>query len=290
MAVVAKIQCVIFGAGGGGRNLTKEIEEKQYPFEIIAYADNDPKIQGTILFGKPVIHPKEITTCGFEQILIAAIDTYNITKQLIKEYGIPSENINGTLFSSIGNNSARVTALKNAAQIIYDNYIPGSVAELGVFQGDFAKEINALFADRQLYLFDTFEGFSERDVEKEKEIGTKRIFERSYNYSGTSIELVMGKMKHPERCIIRQGFFPETAKGLEETFAFVSLDADLYQPMLEGLQYFYPRLSEGGYIFIHDFFTDTFSGTKEAVLEYRRHKAISLVPIGDNCSISIVKM
>ena len=290
MAVVSKVKCVIFGAGGGGRDLTKEIEEKQYPLDIIAYADNDPKIQGTILFGKPVIPPKEITTYDFEQIIIATMDTYNITNQLTKEYGIKLENINGTLFSRIGNKSAPVTALKNTAQIIYDNYIPGAAAELGVFQGDFAKEINASFADRQLYLFDTFEGFSERDVEKEKEIGTKRIFERSYNYSGTSIELVMSKMKNPEKCIIRQGFFPETAKGLEEIFAFVSLDADLYQPMLEGLKYFYPRLSEGGYIFIHDFFTDTFTGTKEAVLEYRRYKKICLVPIGDNCSIGIVKM
>jgi O-methyltransferase len=263
MVVATKTKCLIFGAGGGGKILTKEIEEKQYPFEIIAYADNDPKLQGTLLFGKPVIHPNKES---------------------------PPQSSGDSLFSILGNNSARVTGLKNTAQLIYDNHIPGATAELGVFQGDFAKEINILFPDRLLYLFDTFEEFPEKDVEKEKEIGTKRIFERSYNYSGTSIELVMGKMKNPEKCIIRKGFFPETAKELEETFAFVSLDADLYQPMLEGLQYFYPRLSEGGYIFIHDFFTNDFTGTKEAVLEYRRRKKICLVPIGDDCSIGIVKV
>jgi len=284
-----KLKVIIFGAGVGGKILTKEIEEKQYPFEIIAYTDNDPKLQGTLLFGKPIIRPKEITAYDYEEIIIAAMDNYNITNQLTKEYGIKLESINGTLFSKLGNNNSRITALKNAAQLIYDSHIEGAVAELGVFQGDFAKHINILFPDRTLYLFDTFEGFSETDIEKEKEIGTKRIFECSYNYSGTSIELVMNKMKLPEKCVIRKGFFPETTKGIESNFALVSLDADLYQPMLEGLKYFYPRLVNGGYIFVHDFFTDTFTGTKEAVMEYAQLKKINFVPIGDDCSIVITK-
>jgi O-methyltransferase len=284
------LKVIVFGAGGGGKNLTKDIEERQEPFEIIAYADNDPKLQGTFLFDKPVIHPGKITSYDYDQIIIAAMDTYNITNQLTKEYGVKPEYINGTLFSRIGNNNARIMALKNAARLIYDGQVAGATAELGVFQGDFAKHINILFPDRTLYLFDTFEGFSETDIEKEKEIGTKRIFERSYSYTGTSIELVMEKMKNPEKCIIRKGFFPETAKGLENDFAFVSLDADLYQPMLEGLGYFYPRLTKGGYIFIHDYFTDTFTGTREAVMEYKRVKNINIAPIGDDCSVVVIKV
>jgi O-methyltransferase len=289
MTLKEKAKVIIFGAGGGGKNLTKEIEDRNDLYEIIAYTDNDPKLQGTVLFGKPVIHPSNISSYDYDQIIIAAMDTYNITNQLTKEYGISPDIINGTLFSHLGNNNARITALKNAAQLIYDNHITGVVAELGVFQGDFAKHINANFPDKTLYLFDTFEGFSENDVKKEREIGTKRIFERSYNYSGTSIELVLSKMKNPDKCVIKRGYFPETATGLEETFAFVSLAADLYRPMLEGLKFFYSRLSKGGFIFIHDFFTDTFTGTREAVLEYKRYKDILFIPIGDDCSVAIVK-
>ena len=44
----------------------------------------------------------------------------------------------------------------------------GECAEAGVFEGDFAKWINQYFPDRKLYLFDTFEGFDMRDIEKEK--------------------------------------------------------------------------------------------------------------------------
>jgi O-methyltransferase len=269
--------------------LTTEIIKRDDPFEIIAYTDNDPKLQGTVLFDKPVIHPNKILLYDYDQIIIAAMDTYNITRQLVNECGVKPDVINGTLFSHLGNNNARITALKNTAQLIYDNNVVGSVAELGVFQGEFAKHINELFSDRTFYLFDTFEGFNNSDIEKEKEIGTKRIFERSYNFSGTSIELVMSKMKNPEKCIVKKGFFPETAKCLDDKFSFVSLDADLYQPMLEGLKYFHPKLSKNGFIFIHDFFTDTFTGTREAVLEYKRNVGLKFVPLGDDCSVVIIK-
>jgi len=54
--------------------------------------------------------------------------------------------------------------------------------------------------------------------------------------------------------IIRKGYFPETAKGLEsEMFSFVMLDLDLYKPTLAGLEFFYPRVKAGGYIFAHDY-------------------------------------
>jgi O-methyltransferase len=288
MAVAGgKLKVIIFGAGGGGRKLTIEINERNIPYEIIAYTDNDPKLHGTCLLGKPVIKPCDITAYNFDQIIIAAMDTYNITNQLIG-YGISKDIINAALYADL-NNKARITALRNAVEIIKENRVKGSVAELGVFQGEFAKNINKLFPERKLYLFDTFEGFDEKDIKKEIEIGTERMKERSYNYSGTNVGLVLSKMEYPEQCIICKGYFPETACGVEDTFALVSLDADLYQPMLEGLKYFYPRLEKGGYIFIHDYFTKEFTGTKQAVLEYKREEEIEYVPLGDDCSVVIIK-
>jgi O-methyltransferase len=289
MAVTtAKSKVIIFGAGGGARSVTNEISEKKFPYEIIAYTDNDPKLHGIQLFGKPVISPSEITSYDFEQIVIAAMDDYNITKQLVG-YGISKDIINTTLYASLNDNESRITALRNAVEIIKENLVKGSVAELGVFQGEFAKYINELFPERKLYLFDTFEGFDDKDVKREVEIGTERMKERSYNYSGTSVELVLSKMKRPERCIIRKGYFPETAEGVEDTFALASLDADLYQPMLEGLRYFYPRLEKGGYIFIHDYFSQEFTGTRQAVLEYRKTMDFEYAPLGDDCSVIITK-
>jgi O-methyltransferase len=111
-----------------------------------------------------------------------------------------------------------------------------------------------------------------------------------WDFSNTTEKFVLSRLSFPEKCIVKKGYFPETAQGLEESFAFVSLDADLYQPMLEGLKYFYPRLEKGGYIFIHDFFTDVFTGVRQAVLEYKEKTNIAFIPLGDDCSIAIVKL
>jgi O-methyltransferase len=285
-----KIKVIIFGAGNAAKKITEEIEEQSAPYDIVAYADNDAGLHNTFLFDKPIINPSGISNYDYDQIIIAAIDSHSITNQLTRKCGVSPDKINSKSPYIVNYNAARISALKNVSQLIYESKIQGAVAEVGVFKGDFAQHINAFFNDRFLYLFDTFEGFPENDIEKERELGTKRIIEVSYNYSGTSIDIVLGKMKNPEKCIIRKGYFPETAAGIEDTYAFVSLDADLYQPMLEGLKFFYPRLAKGGFIFVHDYFTDTFTGVRQAVSEYKMCTDIVFTPIGDDCSIAIVKV
>jgi O-methyltransferase len=186
---------------------------------------------------------------------------------------------------------ARKNALKNVSELIHENNVSGATAELGVFQGQFAKYINVFFPDRKLYLFDTFEGFNKKDMNKDLEVGGgESIFDKSYDFSNTGEKLVLNQMKYRENCIIKKGYFPETAENIDEKFCFVSLDADLYQPMLAGLKYFYPRLEKGGYIFIHDYYNDVFSGVKKAVLEYKNFEEIHYVPLGDECTLAIVKM
>ncbi len=130
--------------------------------------------------------------------------------------------------------------------------VPGQIAELGVFRGDFAQYLNYAFDNRKLYLFDSFDGF--QADEASEEINKNNCSDSFINsYKLTNLDIVMDKMVHKENVIIKKGFFPESLNGLEEQFAFVSLDVDLEESTLEGLRYFYPRLSSGGYIFIHDY-------------------------------------
>ena len=56
--------------------------------------------------------------------------------------------------------SIRVCSLHAVAEEIHSKSVNGNVAELGVYQGEFAKHIHGMFPDRSLYLFDTFQGFS----------------------------------------------------------------------------------------------------------------------------------
>ena len=57
----------------------------------------------------------------------------------------------------------RMMSLQLAAERIVAKNVPGAIAEVGVYRGEFAAVLNQLFSDRALYLFDTFEGFSEND-------------------------------------------------------------------------------------------------------------------------------
>lgn len=176
---------------------------------------------------------------------------------------------------------------------IISNNVQGSLAELGVYQGELAKYINKTFPDRELHLFDTFEGFCESDVEieKSKKFTSDEWFEDWNNFKNTSLELVMNKMTYPEKCVVHKGFFPDTIPSEEINYAFVSLDCDLYEPILEGLRYFYPRLNNGGYLFIHDYNqTNYLRGVKQAVHDYENEikQKLCKVPITDVCGTLVV--
>jgi O-methyltransferase len=94
-------------------------------------------------------------------------------------------------------------------------------------------------------------------------------------------------MKYPDNCVIKKGYFPETAEGVEEQFAFVSIDADLYEPIYQGLVYFYPRLEKGGYIFVHDCNGDVYGG-KAAVEKYAQEFNIPYFPLCDVCATIVL--
>jgi len=182
-------------------------------------------------------------------------------------------------------NYIRISTLELCAQEIYEKKVPGAVAELGVYKGNFAKYINALFPDRKFYLFDTFKGFDEKDVAVE----TNHAFSTGdQDFSDTSVASVLAKMKHPNQCAVHQGWFPESLGGLEDTFAFVSLDADLYKPIYDGLEYFYPRLNKGGYIFVHDYNNKGYEGAKSAVRDFCQQQGIGYTPMSDGWGSVII--
>ncbi len=171
---------------------------------------------------------------------------------------------------------------------ILERNIKGEIAEVGVFRGEMAARLNVLFPDRKLYLFDSFEGFKKDEAQAELAAGNcSQDFVDIY--SDTSVDLVMKKMKHPENVELYKGFFPESLNGLEQIFAFVSIDVDFEQSIYDSLVYFYPRLVQGGYIFIHDYNGNVFAetsplkGVKCAVNRYEQALNISLpkVPICD---------
>lgn len=172
----------------------------------------------------------------------------------------------------------RMATLELVAYEINKSNREGAVAELGVYKGDFSSVINQVFPGRKLYLFDTFEGFDSRNIETEIERGFST---GKQDFSNTSVDLVLSKMKFKQNCIVKKGFFPETANDVEDNFVFVSIDTDLYDPILSGLRFFYPKLVKGGVIFVHDFNNEEYKGARNAVEKFCEEFGVRGIPIPD---------
>lgn len=136
--------------------------------------------------------------------------------------------------------------------------VPGDMAELGVASGASAKMISARAPERTLHLFDTFEGLpdpSEQD--------SSRFNNKQYRYT---LDEVQEYLKGAN-VIFHKGLFPNSTKGISGIqFAFVHLDADLYESTKAGLEWFYPRLNKGGILISHDY--DTSAGVNQAFEEF----------------------
>lgn len=179
----------------------------------------------------------------------------------------------------------RLATLELASYEIKKKGLAGNVAELGVYKGKFAKYINQYFPDRKLYLFDTFQGFDSRDIDREK---SNNFSLAEQDFSDTSLEAVLRQMPIVAQCIPVKGFFPESARGIEDSFVLVSLDADLFEPIYQGLLFFYPRLVQGGYIFIHDVNNDAYKGAREAVEKFCLEQNINFLALPDGGGSAVV--
>lgn len=276
------MRAILFGAGGGGKRLYEEVKER---YEVVAFTDNDARKWGKQIFGIPIYSPKEcINKLEYEYLIITSAPGLETIKEQCIKMGILEDKII-TSYVEAPLEGRRIF-LKNLARLMENCEPETACAEAGVFEGDFAKFINAYFPARKLHLFDTFEGFDGKDVEKETGYSEARVGE----YNNTSVELVMRKMPFPEQCIVHKGYFPETASGINDKFCFVNLDLDLYEPTYNGLQLFADKMIEDGVILIHDYFAENFKGPKNAVDKFIKESKYKLqkLPIGDGISVAVV--
>lgn len=284
-----KKRVFIFGAGRTGENIYLRLAQDP-SVAVEGFLDNDADYWGNEKAGIPVIGNAEaLRDRQYEEVIIASPTALNIMRQQLLDAGVDPLCINAAYVETQVH--ARINFLRDFALLKAECSAAYTVAEGGVFQGEFAKEINACFPNAILHLFDTFEGFDQRDIE----IETAKSFskEKARHFNITSEDLVRGKLPHPERAVFHKGYFPETASGVtEQDFLFVSLDFDLYNPTLEGLRFFYPRMLKHGVILVDDYFLPGYLGIPNAINDFEKEIGEQLVklPIGDHCGIAIVKL
>jgi len=157
-----------------------------------------------------------------------------------------------------------------ALQTIERERIVGALAELGVWRGMTSSFIHSQAPNRTLYLFDTFDGFPGEEA-------------RDVRFRDTNIELVRRRIGDCSNVIFKAGAFPETACGLKsERFALALIDVDKYVSTLAGLNFFYPRVVRGGYIFLHDYNSpESEHGVSRAVGEFMKGRPELIIEIPD---------
>lgn len=179
--------------------------------------------------------------------------------------------------NNIGDITRLWSFMLNIKQIIAEK-IPGDFAELGVWRGNTASVLAhyAKSDNRKVYLFDTFEGFSNKDlkgIDADKEM----------KFSDTSLDLVKNVIgQNSDCCEFIAGYFPDSLLDSHKNnkYAVVSLDCDLYEPMKSGLDFFYPLMSKGGILLLHDYSSLYWAGAKNAIDDFckKNNEFVVLLP------------
>ena len=170
----------------------------------------------------------------------------------------------------------RYATVALALERIRKESIKGAIAEVGVWRGQMSQFLHQQMPERMLYLFDTFQGFPDQTDGR---------------FRDTNIETVKTRIGDLSNIEFRVGIFPDTAKGLEqETFSFVFFDADKYEAAMASFEFFYPRLSLGGYFVLHDFNSpESEGGVSKAVHDFRHEKPERLIEIPDVCGTVVFR-
>ena len=185
--------------------------------------------------------------------------------------------------------SIRGAALRHAAERLDELGVAGAVAELGCYRGDLSWQLNVLMPHRRLHLFDTFRGLDALDLNEEHRHDPNPLALPG-RFADARPEALLARMPVQEQVVLHQGWFPETAMEVEEErFSLVVVDAGLYAPTLAALKFFFPRLSQGGVMFICGLTDPESPNVAAAVKDFEeQYGALLLQRLGDMRGTAVV--
>lgn len=156
----------------------------------------------------------------------------------------------------------RLFVLWQAVNNIYQ--LGHEAAEIGSYKGGSARFIASALAQKDQYplihVFDTFAGHPDFITPALDGPHLKGDF------SDTSYEAVKEYLSAFRNIRIHQGAFEDTCTEVKDaTFSLVHIDVDIYRSTVNCLEFFWPRLCDGGIIIVDDYGFVTCQGAKQAV-------------------------
>lgn len=274
----------LFGAGQVGATVSRLLGPG---YGVCCFADNDETKWGSTFAGIPVLSPEESLINDPDCFCLCVLEAEEAERMAgqLRELGFDGKVFTAQALKMF---DARSATMRLLAEQINARNIPGDVAELGVYKGDFAVLINAAFPERRIHLFDTFEGVPECDVTIERREGYSKA--QVGDFSGTAKDIVDKRLLYREKAVFHKGYFPHTfAPCRERRFAFVSIDAELYAPTAAALPLFWERLSPGGALMIHDVNNAQCAGVGKAVDEFCEERGLLYMPVCDLYGTAVLR-
>jgi O-methyltransferase len=177
----------------------------------------------------------------------------------------------------------RIFAVIEATRYITRRRIPGAIVECGVWRGGSmmaaARTLQLLGdTDRELYLFDTFEGMSaptDHDVDFVGQRADNLLATTERKEDGIwvcvsleDVQQAVGTVGYPASKIhyVRGKVEDTIPANAPDQIALLRLDTDWYESTRHELEHLYPRLASGGVIIIDDY--GHWKGSRQATDEF----------------------
>jgi hypothetical protein len=184
-----------------------------------------------------------------------------------------------------------VHALAEAVRYIVRHDIPGSFVECGVWKGGSMMVVARTLldhgvGDRELFLFDTFDGMpapSDSDINLRGDRAADMLAaadKRDTIWAISHLDETMRNARSvgypPERIHFIEGRVEETLPGkAPEAIALLRLDMDWHEPTRHALEHLFPRLVRGGVLIVDDY--GYWRGARKATDEYLQEHQVRIL-------------
>ncbi|MCW1908441.1 MAG: TylF/MycF family methyltransferase [Candidatus Saccharibacteria bacterium] len=183
-----------------------------------------------------------------------------------------------------------LTVLLSELSAVISRGVIGDVVELGCYEGTAAlhemRLIRQLASDKQLWLYDSFEGLPEKSLADFSPAGTQfttgalRTSKQKLIHNFKKAGLPLPKVK-------KAWFKDLKTDDLPDKICFAFLDGDYYDSIIQSLRLVWPKLSPGATVIVDDYQNEALPGAARAVNTWLSTHAVS---ISVEASLAIIRV
>jgi O-methyltransferase len=172
----------------------------------------------------------------------------------------------------------RLDSLQDCVADVIRRDVPGDLIECGAWRGGaciFMRAVLKAYEDtsRSVWVADSFEGIPKPDPSIDPQ--DARLW--AGGELAVSVEEAKQNFENygllDEQVRFLKGFFIDTLPDAPiESLSVLRVDCDLYESVMQSLEYLYPKVSVGGYVIIDDY--GALPPAKRAVEDYRKANGI----------------